>query len=162
MGTTEDAHEYNRNLWWILDVIRDQMVRPGNQDFKFTIEAPVGGNAQHILMLKAIELEVCDGGPGGKVVEVHYCKFGVDYEKKTFLWTNIESLIKDSADRKCTTECPCKLGKGNHKVLGRDAGPASAAAAFPHELCTYLKMHVEKACGHRRRDNCAVDPVCPK
>ena len=50
LGTTPDAMEYNKDIEWIYRVIREQQLRPGNEEFKFTIEAPEG-ERQPILTL---------------------------------------------------------------------------------------------------------------
>lgn len=141
---------------WIIDVITNQKARPGNEDFKFTIEAPAGGGARNLPHFKWIEVDAAQGGGiGGVRCELHYCKFGTDYKKPTFFWTNIPSLIADlTADdsRRCTKIRPCKVGSGEHKNLGGEGGRIADAAAYPDDLVTFLASHVMKACDMRRKD----------
>ncbi|KOO35982.1 hypothetical protein Ctob_010804 [Chrysochromulina tobinii] len=82
------------------------------------------GNAQKLIHFKMMQVPVDHGGIGATQVELTYCKFGMEYEKPTFFWTNIESLIKEleNGEKICSEETPCK-------------------------------SHVEKACSKRRNDS---------
>jgi hypothetical protein len=154
LGYDDCCKEYNSDLQWILDVCQNQRRRSGNSDFKFTVEAPVG-NAQKLIHFKMMQVPVDHGGIGATQVELTYCKFGMEYEKPTFFWTNIESLIKEleNGEKICSEETPCKVGPACHKQLGRDAGPTTDAARFPPDLVTFLQYHVDKACSKRRNDS---------
>ena len=154
LGYDDCCKEYNSDLQWILDVCQNQRRRSGNSDFKFTVEAPVG-NAQKLIHFKMMQVPVDHGGIGATQVELTYCKFGMEYEKPTFFWTNIESLIKEleNGEKICSEETPCKVGPACHKQLGRDAGPTTDAARFPPDLVVFLQSHVEKACSKRRNDS---------
>ena len=158
--TDEDCCEYNQDLAWICEVIKDQLSRNGNSQFKFTIEAP-RGVARHILFYKLIETSRKMGGCGGTRCEINYCKFGVDYPKPTYIWTNIESMIaeipnSDDGAKHCYICCdahPCKLGPGHHKRLGHGDTAVADAAAFPPDLVQFLcNQVINKSCAHRRND----------
>lgn len=162
LGDDSACQDYNKDLGWILEVVTNQMKRPGNSLFKFTIEAPVGIISKHPT-IKMIEMPVADGGRGGKRCEVHYCKFGLPIHKPTYLWTNIPSVIADlpTDERRphpwlCRAGNQCFLGEGNHKQLGtgRPGGACSEAAAFPHDLVNWLVQHVvNRGCAERRTDD---------
>ena len=147
---------------WIFKVITDQLDRPGNDGFKFTIEAPKGV-AKNLYSFKNIEQPVDDGGPGGVRCEVHYCKFGMEIKKPTYLWTNIASIIDELSTENETRSHPylcchgqyCHLGHGHHKQLGtgRPGGACSGAAPFPEHFVVWLVHHiVNRACAKRRSD----------
>ena len=164
LGADDDecSKEYNRDLAWIHRVIVDQQNRPGNEAFKFTIEAPEGVS-HHVLDRFGFTISANDGGVGATRLLVHYCKFGMDYMKPTCIWSNLETLIAELTDDGsgphsyiCHAGNPCKHGLGYHSRLGYDAGPTRAAAAFPHDFVTFLNGHVQKACSARRMD--AVPP----
>ena len=97
---------------------------------------------------------------GGTRCELHYCKFGVHYQKPTLIWTNIESLIEAlTADGKkhkhiCCDEHPCAFREQGHERLGRDGPTCNEASAFPPDLVTFLNDHImNETCAHRRNDD---------
>jgi hypothetical protein len=156
LETDDDCCEYNMDLAWIVDVIKDQLSRNGNSQFKFTIEAP-RGVARHIVFYKLVETSRKMGGCGGTRCELFYCKFGVEYPKPTYIWTNIESMIAELSGPKhryiCCDAHPCKLGPGQHERLGHGDVAVKDAAAFPEDLVRFLCDHVVvKSCAHRRND----------
>ena len=151
---------------WIFEVIRDQIRRPNNAGFKFTLEAPKG-IVRKLLMIQLIETPVEHGGCGGICVEIDQCKFGTDYQKPTLIFTNIESIVadlkpfrmshwpegvKDGNHHKLCCKCPCP-NADDHPRLGYEAGPTADAARFPPALVGFLWDHVDQACSHRRCDD---------
>ena len=156
--TDQDCVEYNRDLEWVTRVIRDQKMRKGNEEFKFTIEAPEGV-AKNIIHLKMVELKETHGGLGGTRVKLSYCKFGESSERPTNFWTNIVSMIEvlkpgTKHPHLCCAERPCQFGHGRHKQLGREGGAAADAAKFPPDLVTFLAWHaINHACAHRANDD---------
>ena len=165
LGSDECCREYNRDLAWIIDVIHDQKRRPGNESFKYTIEAPFGV-ARKVPHFKWIEVPVEDGGLGAVRLVLSYCMFGMEYEKKTFFWTNIGPLIETLPGTQhnylCRQGRQCHRGRDNHKNLGRDAGPTRDAATFPEDLVAFLRMHVIEVCATRREDSVTPYPVCQR
>lgn len=137
-------------------MIVNQKRRPGNSDFKFTIEAPGDGVAKNVPHYAWIEVPAEDGGIGGIRLLLHYCKFGTEYMKPTYIWTNLESLINELRHPHaymCSLAFPCKHGYGYHARLGGDGGRAADAAVFPADLVAFLVQHVQRACSNRRLDN---------
>ena len=147
--------EYNMDLTWIRQVIEDQLLRPGNEGFVYTIEAPEG-IAHEVPHLKFLEIPRTHGGVGAERVRIDFCKFGQEHQKPTQLWTNIESMIDELKDEhKNPYLCchfPCKHGRGYHPKLGREGIAVAEAEPFPMELVYWMKTHVKKSIGHRVKD----------
>ena len=159
-----ECEEYDLDLAWIIDVIKDQRSRPGNEDFKFIVEAPEGV-ARKLVQYKWIEMPTTHGGCGATRTRLHYCKFGTEYMKPTYFWTNIEPMIASLHEangqphmRMCASGHFCANGPDNHANLGREGGQTCKAAAYPQDLVAFLVQHIEQATAPRRRDNL---PACP-
>lgn len=152
-GETDTCQQYNLDLAHIFAIIKDQMERPGNEAFRFTIEAPESV-APKILWFKLIETARANGGLGAKRLTIDFCHFGCRYRKRTYIWTNLETMIaeydKEDHCRKCTPANPCPFyGVGTHDRIGHDIATVDVTW-FPPELCLDLKRHVEACCAKRR------------
>lgn len=154
LGTTPTCKAYNADLSHIVHIIMDQRNRPGNARFRFVIEAPFG-NAMHVPILKNIvEMPTEHGGLGATRVMLDHCKFGVVWRKRTFLWTNVETLVAqlsgDSHAYLCTAANPC-AHFGAHAHICRDVS-TKEATPFPHDLAVFLQQQICGCCAPRRHE----------
>ena len=134
LGDDNDAkaHDFNRCIMKIIEIIRDQLDRPGNEAFCFTIEQPAGGRypLNHFAILKSSR---ASGGCEAKEVQISFCRFLSGYietvceeeaaafsHKPTLLWTNCDLLIQ-------------MCSKGLHKC-GRPTHDAPMASPCQHHM----------------------------
>ena len=103
-----------------MGIIMDQVRRPGNGRFQFMLEAPFGAAAHVPLLKNYLELPVRHGGLGATRVMLDHCKFGVPWRKRTFLWTNVETLVSQlSGDAHIYLNAPLLGKQKNPKYIWR-------------------------------------------
>jgi len=171
-GTTEAANEYNQDLMHAIRICQDQLDRRDatgnkiNEHFKFIFEAPQGVSKSVPYYKYIVEQPLERGGLGGTRLVFDMCKFGVEYQKRTFLWTNVRTLINKLAndgvtDRKnheflCGSDA---FGCQHYRRLGASAHAnichgvrTEDATPFPDHLCVFLATCIDNECAFRRSE----------
>ena len=106
------------------------------------------------ILKNVVELPIEHGGLGAKRVMLDHCKFGAPWRKRTFLWTNVETLVAQLSGEAhiylCCEANPCERF-GAHTWICKDV-TTKEATPFPHNLATFLQQQISGCCAPRRRE----------
>lgn len=137
-----EAHENNRYLARLAYILKWAIKK--HPHLVICIENPVGLLQKMPLMQKIVEdLDL-------KETMVHYCAFGRDDMKPTFIWTNDFNLHATLSDFKCKNKCPYSSNGLLHPIGARSSGTFYNAAAIPQPLAEEVAQHVDSEFYRRR------------
>lgn len=91
---------------------------------------------------------------GASRIKLDFCRFRMQWRKRSYFWTNIPKMIEECSGahhtRLCSADNPCpNYWAGTHMRLTRDVRTANATA-FPTALCSFIADNMEATCAHKR------------